>query len=67
MPRTLEIAMQTAILKRMVSVIALPGDIPIRDVIEGAREYTLRTRSLKSVPLMRNSKNWRRCLIAQKE
>ena len=34
MPRVLEIAMQTAISKRGVSVIALPGDIALRDAIE---------------------------------
>jgi pyruvate dehydrogenase (quinone) len=34
MPRVLEIAMQTAISKRGVSVIALPGDIALRDAVE---------------------------------
>src|SRR5712691_8292663 len=34
MPRVLEIAMQTAISKRGVSVIALPGDIAMRDAVE---------------------------------
>src|SRR5438309_7136486 len=34
MPRILEIAMQTAISKRGVSVIALPGDIALRDAVE---------------------------------
>src|ERR1700745_2884214 len=33
MPRVLEIAMQTAISKRGVSVIALPGDIAMRDAV----------------------------------
>src|SRR2546428_5542802 len=35
MPRVLEIAMQTAISKRGVSGIVLPGDIALRDVAEG--------------------------------
>jgi len=34
MPRALEIAMQTAISKRGVSVIALPGDVALRDAVE---------------------------------
>ena len=34
MPRVLEIAMQTAIAKRGVSVIALPGDVALRDAVE---------------------------------
>src|SRR6266481_5949744 len=34
MPRVLEIAMQTAISKRGVSVIALPGDIALKDAVE---------------------------------
>ena len=38
MPRVLEIAMQTALSKRGVAVIALPGDIALRDAVEqGAR------------------------------
>src|ERR1700756_939249 len=34
MPRVLEIAMQTAISKRGVSVIALPGDVALRGAVE---------------------------------
>src|ERR1700736_1897309 len=34
MPRVLEIAMQTAIARRGVSVVALPGDIALRDAVE---------------------------------
>jgi pyruvate dehydrogenase (quinone) len=34
MPRVLEIAMQTAITRRGVAVIALPGDIGLRDAVE---------------------------------
>ena len=36
MPRVLEIAMQTAISKRGVAVIALPGDVALRDAVERA-------------------------------
>jgi len=36
MPRVLEIAMQTALSKRGVAVIALPGDVALRDAIEQA-------------------------------
>src|SRR5467141_2720789 len=34
MPRVLEIAMQTAIARRGVSVIALPGDVALRDAVQ---------------------------------
>ena len=37
MPRVLEIAMQTAISRRGVAVIALPGDIALRDAVEQGR------------------------------
>ena len=36
MPRVLEIAMQTAISKRGVAVITIPGDIALRDAVEQA-------------------------------
>ena len=36
MPRMLEIAMQTAISRRGVAVITLPGDVALRDAIEQA-------------------------------
>ncbi len=34
MPRILEIAIQTAVSRRGVAVIALPGDIGLRDAVE---------------------------------
>src|ERR1700731_2642661 len=37
MPRVLEIAMQTAISRRGVSVISMPGDIALREAVEGPR------------------------------
>jgi pyruvate dehydrogenase (quinone) len=37
MPRVLEIAMQTALSRRGVSVIALPGDVALRDAVEQPR------------------------------
>src|SRR3981081_78627 len=36
MPRVLEIAMQTALSKRGVAVIALPGDVALRNAVEEA-------------------------------
>ena len=36
MPRVLEIAMQTAISRRGVAVIAIPGDVALRDAVEQA-------------------------------
>jgi pyruvate dehydrogenase (quinone) len=40
MPRVLEIAMQTALSRRGVSVVAIPGDVALRDAVE--RESRLR-------------------------
>src|SRR5450432_3156060 len=37
MPRVLEIAMQTAISKRGVAVVAVPGDVAMKDAVEGPR------------------------------
>jgi pyruvate dehydrogenase (quinone) len=37
MPRVLEIAMQTAISRRGVAVVAIPGDIALRDAVGGPR------------------------------
>jgi len=37
MPRVLEIAMQTAISRRGVSVVSIPGDIALREAVEGPR------------------------------
>src|ERR1700751_4207584 len=37
MPRILETAMQTAISKRGVSVIVLPGDVALKDAVQGPR------------------------------
>ncbi|MGD0733149.1 MAG: ubiquinone-dependent pyruvate dehydrogenase, partial [Terracidiphilus sp.] len=37
MPRVLEIAMQTAISRRGVAVITLPGDVALQDAVEGPR------------------------------
>lgn len=39
MPRTLEIAIQTAVSKGGVSVVALPGDIALRDAVEQSRVH----------------------------
>src|SRR5438445_5271272 len=40
MPRVLEIAMQTAVSSRGVSVVALPGDDALRDAVEGRPRLT---------------------------
>src|SRR3984893_17146759 len=39
MPRLLETAIQTSISKRGVSVIVLPGDIALKDVVQGPRVH----------------------------
>jgi pyruvate dehydrogenase (quinone) len=40
MPRVLEIAMQTAISRRGVAVVAIPGDVALRDAVDQARRLT---------------------------
>src|SRR5262245_12448694 len=40
MPRTLEIAMQTAVSRRGVAVVVIPGDIALRDAVEGRPRLT---------------------------
>src|SRR5947207_12794694 len=40
MPRVLEIAMQTAVSRRGVSVIALPGDVALQDAVRGRPRLT---------------------------
>src|ERR1700726_278302 len=37
MPRVLELAMQTAVSRRGVAVVSIPGDIALRDAVEGPR------------------------------
>jgi pyruvate dehydrogenase (quinone) len=39
MPRVLEIAMQTAISRRGVAVVVIPGDIALKDAVEGPRVH----------------------------
>jgi pyruvate dehydrogenase (quinone) len=39
MPRTLEIAIQTALSRSGVAVIVLPGDVALRDAVEGPRVH----------------------------
>ena len=39
MPRVLEIAMQTAITKRGVAIVALPGDVAMREAVESPRMH----------------------------
>jgi pyruvate dehydrogenase (quinone) len=39
MPRVLEIAMQTAISRRGVAVVVMPGDIALQDAVEGPRVH----------------------------
>ena len=57
MPRVLEIAMQTAISKRGVAVIALPGDVALRDAVEqGAATALLRAKAYR-LPLRRRNQH----------
>lgn len=50
MPRMLEIAIQTAISKRGVSVVALPGDIALRDAVESSPRVHFHLASPKVCP-----------------
>jgi len=60
MPRVLEIAMQTAIARRGVSVIAIPGDIALRMPSQPNPGCIFRRPNQKFVRLMMKSKSWRR-------
>src|SRR3989442_3355238 len=51
MPRVLEIAMQTAVSRRGVSVVILPGDIALHDAVGGPPRLTFR----EPTPLVRPS------------
>ena len=50
MPRVLEIAMQTAISKRGVAVVAIPGDVALRDAVEQGRGCIFRSQGLRICP-----------------
>jgi thiamine pyrophosphate-dependent acetolactate synthase large subunit-like protein len=46
MPQALEIAMQTAVSRRGISNIALPGDVALRDAVVGRPRLTFRAEPL---------------------
>src|SRR5882672_6271638 len=60
MPRVLEIAMQTALSRRGVSVIALPGDVALRDAVEQGLACIFRHRSQRCALRMKRSPRWRK-------
>jgi pyruvate dehydrogenase (quinone) len=57
MPRVLEIAMQTAISRRGVAVIALPGDVALRDAIGQRPRIKFHQAALPK----KKSRCWREC------
>ena len=59
MPRMLEIAIQTAISKRGVSVIAIPGDIALKDAVVHHPRVHFHDRSPRFVPPKKNSTSLR--------
>jgi pyruvate dehydrogenase (quinone) len=50
MPRVLEIAMQTAISRRGVAVVALPGDVALREAVERAPRLRFREQNPRVSP-----------------
>jgi pyruvate dehydrogenase (quinone) len=50
MPRTLEIAIQTALAKRGVAVVVIPGDVALSEAINAERRVTFTTASPQVVP-----------------
>lgn len=50
MPRTLEIAIQTALAKRGVAVIVLPGDIALSDAVNTDRRVTFSSGQPETIP-----------------
>jgi pyruvate dehydrogenase (quinone) len=58
MPRVLEIAMRTAISRRGVAVVAIPGDIALRDAVGQAPRSEVSRTETNGVPF--GLKSWRR-------
>ena len=50
MPRTLEIAIQTALSKRGVAVVVLPGDVALSDAVNPGRRVTFTTQQPEVTP-----------------
>ncbi len=50
MPRTLEIAIQTALSKRGVAVVVLPGDVALSDAVNPGRRVTFTTQQSEVTP-----------------
>ena len=61
MPRVLEIAMQTALSRRGVSVVAIPGDVALRDAVEQEPRLRFPSRSQPCVLPRTRSRRWPRC------
>ena len=67
MPRVLEIAMQTAIARRGVAVVALPGDIALRDAVVSSRGCVFRRRRRPCALPTTKSPSWPQVLNASKK
>ena len=67
MPRVLEIAMQTAISRRGVAVIALPGDVALHDAVNDSRACISRSRNRPCVLPMTKSAELATILNASKK
>ena len=57
MPRVLEIAMQTAISRRGVAVVAIPGDVAMRDAVEESHAAAFFRRKAVCVPFRRRTQH----------
>src|SRR5438874_1353122 len=64
MPRVLEIAMQTAIARRGVSVIAIPGDIALKDAVTTEPRLHFPPPKPKVCPADDEIESWRRFSIS---
>jgi len=57
----LEIAMQTALSRRGVAVVALPGDVALRDAVEQGHVCVFRNRSQEYLRPMMNHSDGKTC------
>jgi pyruvate dehydrogenase (quinone) len=57
MPRVLEIAMQTALSRRGVSVVAIPGDVALRDAVEQEPRLHFPAAETNGVPFRRRNRD----------
>ena len=67
MPRTLEIAIQTALAKRGVAVVVLPGDIALLNAENDDRRVNFTMLNRTFVPAQKSWISWHPSSVAQRE